>query len=280
VIDLLVPDEPYFLGKTRGIQGDALHRHPIMSAAVSLQARPGHRLQILEIGSYAGFSALTWAQSIEEFCPEGGDLLCVDPWAAYIDDDVMEQTGRANLDWDATLEQSSMDEIYNLFLHNISFGRSQKVTINHFRAPGLEAMRYLQDEVFDIVYIDGRHVYRHVMADLEAATRLVRKGGFLCGDDLELQLHEVDAAEARAHIGRHVLKDAKTDKEYHVGVALAVADFFGGEVTNYSGFFLMRRTGGRQFEKVAIDNSRTIIPKHWPQGWQKALYDALQKKPG
>ena len=277
LIRMLFPNAPYFGGETEGIQGDAMRRHPGMSAAVSLLARPDERIRILEIGSYAGYSALTWAQSIEEFCPQGGDLLCVDPWAGYIDDDVLEKEGLANVAWNPKAYDNSMDEIYDLFRHNTSFGRSGKVNIHHFRAPGLDAMRYLRDEFFDIVYIDGRHVYRHVLADLEAGTRLVRKGGFLCGDDLERQLHEVDAAHARANIGHHVTEDPKTKQGYHVGVTLAVADFFGGEVTNFNGFFAMRRAGDRQFERVDIGKGRTVIPKHWPLDWQQGLRNALGK---
>lgn len=275
LINLFFPKGPYFLGDTQGIQGDALRRHPGMSATVSLQARANHRLQILEIGSYAGFSALTWAQSMEEFSPEGGELLCVDPWTAFIDGADVEKV-RSSLGADAPWAfDSSMDDIYDLFLHNISFGRSKKVSIRHFRSPGLEAMGYLRDEYFDIVYVDGRHVYKDVLADLQAASRLVRMGGFLCGDDLEKQLHEVDADAARANIDNHLAQDPKTKGNFHVGVTLAVADFFGGEVTNFGGFFVMRRTA-TGFEKVDIGRGRTIIPKHWPADWQQGLRDALK----
>jgi len=276
LIDQLFPDAPFFEGKTQGIQGNAFPRHPAMSASVYAHRDAGRRLQILEIGSYAGFSALTWAQSLEEFCPQGGDVLCVDPWLGYFDGDDAQKDQHKDL-WKTMTDDQSMEEIYNLFQHNVSFGKSPKVSINHFRAPADVAVSYLRDEFFDIVYVDGRHAYQHVIADLRMAERLVRRGGFLCGDDLELQLHEIDADYARAHRDDHVCMDPKTKQPYHVGVALAVQEFF-GEVSNYSGFFVMRRTDS-SFEKVDLGQCATVIPKHFPPAWQDKLRQVFGAKP-
>ena len=85
-------------------------------------------------------------------------------------------------------------------------------------------------------------------------------------------------AEVLKEINGKTLADAedpKTKQGYHVGVTLAVADFFGGEVTNFNGFFAMRRVGDRQFERVDIGKGRTVIPKHWPLDWQQGLRNAL-----
>jgi predicted O-methyltransferase YrrM len=274
LIDQLFPDAPFFHGNTQGIQGNAFLRHPAMSASVFAHRQAAHRLQILEIGSYAGFSALTWAQSLEEFCPQGGDVLCVDPWLGYFDGDDAQKEQHKNL-WQTMADDRSMEEIYNLFQHNISFGASKKVSVTHFRAPAEAAVRYLRDEFFDLVYVDGRHAYQHVIADLRMAKRLVRQGGFLCGDDLEVQIRDVDAEFAQAHRDDHVCVDPITKQAYHVGVALAVQEFF-GEVSNFSGYYAMRRTGDG-FEKVDLSQCATVIPKHFPPVWQEALKQAIAK---
>ena len=39
------------------------------------------------------------------------------------------------------------------------------------------------DQYFDWVYIDGDHTYEVVLKDLEFYYPLVKKGGYLCGDD-------------------------------------------------------------------------------------------------
>lgn len=245
-----------------------------MSASVFALRQQARRLQILEIGAYAGFSTLTWAQSLEEFCPEGGDILCVDPWCGY-EDGLEEKQGRDPQQWRIMNDDRSMDDIYGLFRHNVACVQSAKVSINHFRATSDVAIRYLRDGLFDIVYVDGSHLYQHVLADLTAGARLVREGGLLCGDDLERQLHEVDAAHARAHRDLHVCVDPRSAAAYHVGVTLAVHDVL-GEVSNYSGYFVMRRTA-TGFEKIDLGHCGTVIPKHFPPGWQEQLRGAIKQ---
>lgn len=273
LIDQLLPSTPFFLGMTHGIQGDAFRRHPMMSASAFSLSKQGRRLQILEIGAYAGFSTLTWAQSLEEFCPQGGDILCVDPWSGY-EDGREEKEGSDPQQWATMNDDRSMDDVYALFRHNVGCAQSDKVSIDHFRARGDAALRYLREGFFDIVYVDGSHLYQHVAADLAAGARLVREGGLLCGDELERQLYEVDAAHAQAHRDFHVCVDPTSSAPYHVGVTLAVHEVL-GEVANYAGYFVMKRTA-TGFEKVDLSGCATVVPKHFPAPWQDQLRAALR----
>lgn len=279
LLDLLLPNTPYFGGATEGIQGHALPRHPAMSATVHALSREGcRRLRVLEIGAYAGFSALTWAQSIEEYCPDGGEILCIDPWLGYSDEAAVEQAGApATGPWATMADARRMDDIYDLFRHNVACA-SPKVAIHHMRAPSETALPALRDSHFDIVYVDGRHGYRHVLEDLQAAQRLVRFGGLLAGDDLEAQLHQVDADHARANSGGDMIQCPRQGCWYHVGVTLAVHEFF-GEVSNYSGYYVMRRTPAG-FRQVDLRDCRPVVLRHFPPAWQDALRDALARTPG
>jgi hypothetical protein len=274
LIDQLLPSTPFFLGMTYGIQGHAFPRHPWMAASVSALSTQGRRLQILEVGAYAGFSTLTWAQALEECCPQGGDILCVDPWAGY-EDGPEEMKGQTPEQWTIVNDDRAMDDIYALFQHNVGCVQSDKVSINHFRAAGGVAMAYLRETFFDIVYVDGSHRYKNVLADLTAGVPLVREGGFLCGDDLERQLHEVDAEYARTHRDFHVCVDPASSAPYHVGVTLAVHEVL-GEVANYQGYFVMRRTSAG-FEKVDLSGCSTIVPRHFPGPWQDNLRKLLRR---
>ncbi len=280
MIRFLAGNEPYFGGQTQGVQGNAI-RHPFMAASIALLSRTRPRVRLLEVGSYAGFSALTWAQAIETFCPQGGELLCVDPWLGYYDEKVLpvgESKGTSQDGLVAMSDDRHMDFVYELFRHNISFANRDKVTIRHIRGSGVEIFPCLRERYFDLVYIDGRHLYEDVLADLRGAEGLVAPGGFLCGDDLEAQLHEVDVPPARANAGRHSLTDPRSGILYHPGVTLAVAEFFGGPVASYQGFWAMRRSeDGSSYTPVDLSQSPIIIPRHFPQVWRDALQSAMAR---
>ena len=269
LIDRLFPDQPFFTGGTYGVQGGPMLRHPPMSATIHKLAQEtrGRRLHILEVGSYAGFSTLTWAQSIAQFCPAGGDILCVDPWAGYVDD----TAPRPNRDqWAIMQDDRAIDDIYNLFRHNIATVKSPNISIQHIRAQSAAVLPMLRRDYFDLVYVDGAHVYTPVLADLQLGAPLVREGGFIGGDDLELQFHEVDQQACRANKDRHYMKDSKTQESHHPGVTLAVHEFFGGPVSTVGGYFYMRKVNG-EFARADVVGCQSIIPDHFPPEWRAEL---------
>jgi hypothetical protein len=94
-----------------------------------------------------------------------------------------------------------------------------------------------------MVFIDGDHAYSSVAPDIRDYAPLVTDGGHICGDDLELQMSEIDRNFARTHLDKDLVRDASTGTEFHPGVTLAAGEFF-GEVSSYAGFWLMQKTGG------------------------------------
>ena len=83
---------PYFGGSTFGFQGD-WRRHIFMAAAAQAAIRKGHPVHILEIGSWIGNSALTWAQTLRQFALAGSSVTCVDLWAPFTTSRDLEKGG-------------------------------------------------------------------------------------------------------------------------------------------------------------------------------------------
>ena len=76
-----------------------------------------------------------------------------------------------------SIEQKKMDTIYNNVCKK--FADDSRVKIHRNFSTEVK----FPNEHFDWVYIDGNHTYPMVVKDLEFYYPLVKKGGFLCGDD-------------------------------------------------------------------------------------------------
>ena len=268
----LSPAAPYFPDQLVSIQSgpDSMIRHVWQTAAVCVVKDTPRPLRILEIGSWAGHSTLTWAEAIGKF-ERKGSILCVDPWGRYLAaGDV--KGGGAYQAMDAAID---LDLIYTLFLHNIGFA-DPAARIDHIRGRFDDVAPYLGDGQFDIVYIDGSHYYADVVHDIAQARRLVRDGGLICGDDLEHQLADVDPGFVKANIAKDYARDPK-GRGMHPGVTLAVAEAF-GRVADYSGFWIMRREGER-FAEVGLHQAQVFIPNHLRDEDKHAVY-AWMKQSG
>ncbi len=75
--------------------------------------------------------------------------------------------------------QSSMDMVHDTVRKR--FAGNAAVRIH--RKSSLEAAADFPQDFFDWLYIDGDHSYEAVVADLEAWTPKVKRGGFVTGDD-------------------------------------------------------------------------------------------------
>ncbi len=268
----LSPTAPYFPAELASIQSgpDSMIRHVWQTAAVGLVTGAPRPIRILEIGSWAGHSTLTWAEAAGKF-ERKGSILCIDPWGRYLAEGDL-KIGGPYRTMDAATD---LDLIYTLFLHNIGFA-DPSARVDHIRGRFDEVAPYLGDGQFDIVYIDGSHYYADVVHDIAQAKRLVRDGGLICGDDLEQQLADVDAGFVRASIAKDYVVDPK-GRGMHPGVTLAVGEAF-GKVADYSGFWIMRResTG---FAEVGLHQAQVFIPNHLRDIDKQAVY-AWMKQSG
>jgi hypothetical protein len=100
----------------------------------------------------------------------GSLLISVDPWL-QADDDYVDI---------ANVPQASQEDLYQETLALLAkHGPRSSV----WRMPSEEASRATDDASVDFVYLDARHDYESVKADLAAWYRKVRPGGVIAGHD-------------------------------------------------------------------------------------------------
>lgn len=214
--------------------------------ALMAEARPGQPLHIVEVGSWLGESAIMWHGALRDFCAGSGRVICVDPWQPY--------EGKAGIGQLLDAEQTrqlNAGTAFASFQNNIErAGASDTNEVR--RGESDEILPALPAGAFDIVYIDGDHSYAQVTKDIANAKPLVRDGGLICGDDLEVLHNECNLTLAIkwAELGTEYVRDPQTGLLFHPGVTLAVWRHF-GEVSRWGLTWAMQRHG-QSWRKVAL----------------------------
>lgn len=250
--EALLQGHPYFGPCLRSLQG-LPERQRCFLPVVKCLAK-GASLEILEIGSWAGASSISWASALREL-GLGGHVTCVDPWLPYFD---LEKEGAGLY---AQMNRAAKGGlIYQLFRHNVSSsGFSDTILIK--KGASRTVLPNMEPHSFDIVYMDGSHLFEDVSFDLQEVKRLIRPGGIVCGDDLEIQLNELPLAEveAAAATGLDYVPGAN-GLSYHPGVTLAVGREI-GPITAWNGFWAVRRSSN-QWCPVILDMTESPLPEH------------------
>lgn len=213
-------------------------------------------LDILEIGSWFGASTLSWSQGIINYAEKNSSVTCIDAWEPFFDMDIHSDNEYAK-EMEDLLES---DFAYNVFLHNMRTIKD-KITAQHFRGQSKNILTHLKDSKYDIIFIDADHTYEPVKKDINESIRLVKEGGIICGDDLNLQLFEIDKDNAIKNKHKDFILDPKTNKNFHPGVTLAVEEIF-GEVSSWGGFWAMQKIKGL-WVKFSLKDMPVIYPKHF-----------------
>lgn len=271
-LEIVYPGQPAFL-KEDWVQGFPI-RHTAMIAAVlqlAQRTQPPRPLRILEVGTWMGSSCLTWAEALVRYNRGEGTLVGIDPLRPYFaademmahlahaDPAVVESQKRLLKEMSEMLEH---DIVHDLLMHNMKC-LPATISFQLLRKPSRDALPELQGQTFDLVYIDGSHFYDDVVHDVDWACKLAAVGGVVCGDDLELQHHEVDGDFAAGHKAVDFPTDPKTGKQFHPGVTLAVAERL-GRVANYFGFWTMWKTGDNSFAPMQLGSEPVVVPFHFP----------------
>jgi len=241
----LIAKKPYF-GQYMASRQLWPTRAPFMRRLIDKVCTERESLLMLEIGSWAGESAILWAEAAKQTLKERHgqlpSIICVDPWTSYLSLD-----GNPHL-WPMR-KAAVRDKIFSLFLHNVRSSGHRDVIIP-LRTWSHVAAGFFRTNLFDMVFIDGDHAYSSVARDIRDYGPLVRDGGYICGDDLELQMSEIDRTFARTHQDADFVRDASTGTDFHPGVTMAVGEFF-GKVSAYAGFWVMQKAGGA-WREVAL----------------------------
>jgi len=94
----------------------------------------------------------------------------VDPWKKYGENEGGRMPKLTQEDWNTLYQYTLNLKTYFSKLHVLKMKSSA-------------AVRQFEEGFFDLVFIDARHDYRHVRADINLWLPFVRKGGILCGHD-------------------------------------------------------------------------------------------------
>ena len=96
----------YFGDALMAFRGDPMRQRHFPSVVAKVAATATGPIRVLEIGSWAGSSAIAWANALRK-SGKGGSIVCVDPWIPYA-------SAPRSMD-DALYD----DMIYRLFQHNV-----------------------------------------------------------------------------------------------------------------------------------------------------------------
>jgi len=255
LVDALLKGEPYAGLALRAMQGDAERQRyfrPVVKFAAESLSCP---LEILEIGCWAGVSAISWGMALRDLQIEG-TITCVDPWLPYFDT----QINNAQI-YREMNEAADSNLIYKLFKHNIASAGLEKI-VRVERGTSREVLPSLPKCRWAIVYIDGSHIYPDVAFDIDQARRLLRGGGILCGDDLELQGDQIDPSELSNAVqtGQDFFLSPSNGHYYHPGVTAAVAERI-GKVFERDGFWAIRVFEDR-YTQPELDLTLATLPSH------------------
>ena len=253
--------EVYLGSELQAFQGSVMRNVYMLQTLRELAAaRDREPLRILEIGSWAGGSALTWVEGLTRFNGRRGKVHCVDHWEVYVDLRSYGATNPVSAIFQKMIQAAASRQILPLFLHNLASARADDLVVV-IRGDSREVLPSLRPTRYDLIYVDGGHTYPIAHHDIRVSRELLRSGGILCGDDLELELDQCDPEAARRSQDLEYSVDPRTGGYLHPGVTLAVAELV-GPVSCWHGFWAARKTGSG-FEKIDLDVGDLSIPRHF-----------------
>jgi predicted O-methyltransferase YrrM len=122
-------------------------------------------IKYLEIGAFYGANVLSVAKTYG--ANPDSKLYVIDPWEDYSD---------------YPEYKNEQPKIYDTFMKNIkSSGNEEKIIIK--RGYSSSIVPTLEDNFFDIIYIDGNHEPEYVLEDAVLSFRKLKSGGMLIFDD-------------------------------------------------------------------------------------------------
>ena len=188
----------------------------------------------MEIGTWFGEGSTSiWAKYLKP----GSQLFLIDIWREYI----------SEADKATDSATSAMDSVQhiaiNSTLKNIyEYEAKSDGDIYLLRGKASKLCKFFKPNTFDFIYIDGSHYYEEVLEDIRLAKSLIKDGGTICGDDLEVEATKDRVDLARRNLGRDFIKGEVDDLYFHPGVLLAVYEHF-PIVTNHAGIWSVVKRG-------------------------------------
>ena len=188
----------------------------------------------LEIGTWFGEgSTQIWANRLTP----GSQLFLIDGWKEYISD----------ADKARDTAYSAMDSVHHIAINSVLktiYEREKKATgeIYLLRGKASNVCKFFKPNSFDFIYIDGSHYYEEVKEDIRLAKILIKEGGVIAGDDLEVMPTPSRLDLAKKNLHRDFIQSEEENVSFHPGVLLAVYESF-PSVTNNTGVWTVQKRG-------------------------------------
>jgi predicted O-methyltransferase YrrM len=125
-------------------------------------------INYLEIGTLHGANLLSVADYYGKHIDS--KLYCIDPWDDYEDYNEYKEL---------------QNDHFNIFLKNLN-NHPDKDKITYYKNYSHKILPTLEDDYFDIIYIDGNHDYDVALADYKICRDSLADGGLLVMDDSSL----------------------------------------------------------------------------------------------
>tara|TARA_B100000579_G_C22845746_1_gene864184 strand:- start:2908 stop:3747 length:840 start_codon:yes stop_codon:yes gene_type:complete len=203
-------------------------------------------IKVLEIGVYCGQTTLNISKELKKN-KKDFEITCLDIW-----DEFENTTNTNSFTHNKLVEVLKNSSVYNLFLHNLKVNN----ILDKCRIIKKKSSDYLKtiDEKFDLIIIDGSHLYDEVISDLENSKKIIENKGFIIGDDYEVKYQDLSNIDLKELCKKRldVFYDKHTKIRFHPGVTLAVFNIF-GNINVINGLFCVQKD-----EKNYIDYSEKI----------------------
>ena len=229
--DCLDRNVPYW-GTVIQTMASPVERLSFLADLVRRLNRGERDLRILEIGAFAGASAITLAKSIEKYHAGAGKVYCVDPWRRKV--------GNTCMDLGILRDKNGRDlasyTYEDMFRYNIRAAGVENMVVA-MKGFSRDVLPILAEEQFDLIYVDGDHSHAGARFDIEKSMPLVRQGGYLCGDDLEMQIPDIPASCIKP-----TSECVFNGITFHSGVTLAIHEVFGRKISVADGLWAQQKT--------------------------------------
>ena len=191
-------------------------------------------IKVLEIGVYCGQTTLTISKQLKKDNKEF-EITCLDIW-----DEFENTTATDSFTHNKLVEVLKNSQVFNLFYHNLNVNN----ILDKCRIIKKKSNVYLKEinEKYDLIIIDGSHLYDEVLEDLENSKKILSDKGFIVGDDYEVKYSNLSSLNLKDLCKKRldVFYDKNTKIRFHPGVTQAVFDSF-GDLNQLNGLFCVQK---------------------------------------